>query len=388
MPDTLAGSLRSLSPGPASRARIIAERVSARSKGQWRGRLLIVGERLFRDALGRERKRADRFAESFVLVVVSSESGRPPDASLWKPVLDALSVAARLDTDVLGWLEQGSALGMIVPQLGPTDAPLTREVESRLRPALASCLDEEAWSRFSIRLHRYSSPRPGEQVNPLLQMPHAPTRTRLHSALKRAVDVTAGALLLGLLSPLFLIIAALIKLTSPGPVFFRQVRVGEFGKPFTMLKFRTMRDNNDEAIHREFVNQLINGATPSGGDSVDAPFKIANDPRVTPIGPLLRRTSLDELPQFWNVLRGEMSLVGPRPPLQYEVEQYQPWHYRRLLEAKPGITGLWQVSGRSRTTFDEMVRLDLRYAKSSSPWTDVKILLATPRAAVSGKGAC
>ena len=107
-----------------------------------------------------------------------------------------------------------------------------------------------------------------------------------------------------------------------------------------------------------------------------------------PIGRILRRTSLDELPQLWNVLRGDMSLVGPRPPLAYEVEQYQSWHRRRVLEAKPGLTGLWQVTGRSRTTFDEMVRLDLRYAQSCSVWTDIKILLATPRAVISGKGAC
>ena len=116
-------------------------------------------------------------------------------------------------------------------------------------------------------------------------------------------------------------------------------------------------------------------------------FKIVDDPRVTPLGHFLRRSSLDEFPQFWNVLTGEMSLVGPRPPLPYEVARYKRWHRRRLLEAKPGITGLWQVTGRSRTTFDEMVRLDLRYARNYSVWTDVKILLATPRAVLSGKGA-
>jgi lipopolysaccharide/colanic/teichoic acid biosynthesis glycosyltransferase len=117
-------------------------------------------------------------------------------------------------------------------------------------------------------------------------------------------------------------------------------------------------------------------------------FKIVDDPRVTAVGRMLRKTSFDELPQLWNVLRGDMSLVGPRPPLHYEVEQYEPWHRRRVLEVKPGITGLWQVSGRSRTTFDEMVRLDLRYAKTCSLWTDIKILLATPAAVISGKGAC
>jgi lipopolysaccharide/colanic/teichoic acid biosynthesis glycosyltransferase len=155
-----------------------------------------------------------------------------------------------------------------------------------------------------------------------------------------------------------------------------------------MLKFRTMRVDADHAIHHQFVSSFIK----PGGQAVESGkaglFKIANDPRVTSIGRFLRRTSLDELPQLWNVLRGDMSLVGPRPPLQYEVEQYQSWHRRRVLEAKPGLTGLWQVSGRSRTTFDEMVRLDLRYARTYSVWTDIKILLATPRAVISGKGAC
>jgi lipopolysaccharide/colanic/teichoic acid biosynthesis glycosyltransferase len=170
-------------------------------------------------------------------------------------------------------------------------------------------------------------------------------------------------------------------------VFFRQVRVGERAKPFTMLKFRTMRVNTDDRIHREYVASLI-AAGAQGAATNQGVFKIANDPRVTPVGRVLRKTSLDELPQFINVLLGSMSLVGPRPPIPYEVEQYKPWHHRRVLDAKPGITGLWQVTGRSRTTFDEMVRLDLRYARTCSFWTDIKILLATPRAVVSGKGAC
>jgi len=189
------------------------------------------------------------------------------------------------------------------------------------------------------------------------------------------------------LSPLLMVVAALVKLTSSGPVFFRQVRVGEGAKRFTMLKFRTMKVNADDRIHREYVSSLI-AARKAGGDAAEGVFKITNDPRVTSIGRILRKTSLDELPQFLNVLTGEMSLVGPRPPIPYEVEQYKPWHHRRVLDAKPGITGLWQVTGRSRTTFDEMVRLDLRYAKKCSVWTDIKILLATPRAVVSGKGAC
>jgi len=159
-------------------------------------------------------------------------------------------------------------------------------------------------------------------------------------------------------------------------------------QPFTILKFRTMHCNAGDALHHQFVSSFIKarGQVPDPG--TNGVFKLTNDPRVTPVGRMLRKTSLDELPQLWNVLRGAMSLVGPRPPLPYELEQYKPWHRRRVLEAKPGITGLWQVSGRSRTTFDEMVRFDLRYARTRSLWADLKILLATPAAVISGKGAC
>jgi lipopolysaccharide/colanic/teichoic acid biosynthesis glycosyltransferase len=194
-----------------------------------------------------------------------------------------------------------------------------------------------------------------------------------------------------LLAPIFLIVAALVKLTSPGPVFFRQVRVGEKAKPFTMLKFRSMRTNASATIHQDYVTSFIKGGgqPASTGNADGTPvFKLTNDPRITPVGGFLRKSSLDELPQLWNVFCGSMSLVGPRPPLQYEVDQYKAWHCRRVLEAKPGITGLWQVEGRSRTTFDEMVRLDLRYARNCSLWNDVKILLATPGAVIAGKGAC
>jgi len=159
-------------------------------------------------------------------------------------------------------------------------------------------------------------------------------------------------------------------------------------KPFTMLKFRTMYLNADHRPHHEFVSRFIKASGQVHEPGKHRFFKLTNDPRVTPVGRVLRKTSLDELPQLWNVLRGDMSLVGPRPPLPYELEQYKPWHRRRVLEAKPGITGLWQVAGRSRMTFDEMVRLDLRYARTRSLWNDLKILLATPAAVISGKGAC
>jgi lipopolysaccharide/colanic/teichoic acid biosynthesis glycosyltransferase len=147
--------------------------------------------------------------------------------------------------------------------------------------------------------------------------------------------------------------------------------------------------NNDAAVHREYVTQLIAGKAgkrPLSGSN-DGVYKLTNDARISRVGAFLRRTSLDELPQFINVLKGEMSLVGPRPPIPYEVEAYDIWHRRRLLEAKSGLTGLWQVCGRSRVKFDDMVRLDLQYARTWSPWMDLKILARTPGAVLLGEGA-
>jgi lipopolysaccharide/colanic/teichoic acid biosynthesis glycosyltransferase len=183
-------------------------------------------------------------------------------------------------------------------------------------------------------------------------------------------------------------VALAIKLTSKGPVFFRQQRIGQFGRRFMLLKLRSMFVGNDPSIHQEYVKQLIAaGADPQHKAPNGKVFKLVNDPRITKVGAFLRRTSLDEIPQFINVFLGDMSLVGPRPPIAYEIEAYDLWHRRRVLEAKPGITGLWQVKGRSRVTFDEMVRLDLQYATTWSPWMDVKILLRTPAAVVNGDGA-
>jgi lipopolysaccharide/colanic/teichoic acid biosynthesis glycosyltransferase len=152
-----------------------------------------------------------------------------------------------------------------------------------------------------------------------------------------------------------------------------------------------MKVSNNAEIHKDYVKKFIAGkagasGSGSNGDTKNV-FKITNDPRVTWLGRIMRRASFDELPQFWNVLRGEMSLVGPRPPIPYEIESYDVWHRRRLLEVKPGITGLWQVHGRSKTTFDEMVRLDIQYSRTWTPLLDAKILLRTPRAVISGDGA-
>jgi lipopolysaccharide/colanic/teichoic acid biosynthesis glycosyltransferase len=203
------------------------------------------------------------------------------------------------------------------------------------------------------------------------------------------MDIAGSFVALVILVLPFGVLAFLIKLTSKGPVLFRQERIGQYGVPFKFLKFRSMTVSNDTAIHKEYVQKFIAGKVgpDDPGGKAGTNFKITNDPRVTWIGKIIRRASIDELPQFWNVLMGDMSLVGPRPPIRYEMEAYDTWHRRRLVEIKPGITGLWQVQGRSRTTFDDMVRLDLRYSKTWTPLMDAKILLQTPRAVISGDGA-
>jgi lipopolysaccharide/colanic/teichoic acid biosynthesis glycosyltransferase len=216
--------------------------------------------------------------------------------------------------------------------------------------------------------------------------------------IKRVIDVIGSSFGILLFSPFFILIPIGIKLTSPGPVLFRQERVGQYEKKFMFLKFRSMYVNNNPEVHKAFVQTLIankmggdvtrEGGQKTGGNAAEKKvYKITKDTRVTPFGYVLRKTSLDELPQFINVLKGEMSLVGPRPPIPYELEKYDIWHLRRVLEVKPGITGLWQVTGRSSTTFDEMVRLDLQYATKWSLRLDIKILLKTPGAIVAGKGA-
>ncbi|MDZ7392154.1 MAG: sugar transferase [candidate division KSB1 bacterium] len=206
---------------------------------------------------------------------------------------------------------------------------------------------------------------------------------------KRALDIVAAVVGMVVTAPLWLLIALLVKLNSKGPVLFRQERVGYQGKHFTMFKFRTMRVGCDDAVHRDYVKKLIEGRTTEVnlGTEEKPVYKLVDDPRVTRVGHFLRRTSLDELPQLINVLLGQMSLVGPRPPLPFEVESYKSWHLRRILEAKPGITGLWQVYGRSSTTFDEMVRMDLRYAAQRSFWLDLKLILKTFAAVFAARGA-
>jgi lipopolysaccharide/colanic/teichoic acid biosynthesis glycosyltransferase len=196
----------------------------------------------------------------------------------------------------------------------------------------------------------------------------------------RLIDVTVAAVVLIALAPLIVVIVVLTRVTTPGPAFFAQSRIGYRQRPFKMLKIRTMYVDCDDRVHRDFVREMLRGADPRPCSSAGL-YKLVDDPRITPLGRILRTTSLDELPQLINVLLGHMALVGPRPALAWEVELYQPHHYQRFL-VKPGITGLWQVSGRSRLTMNEALELDVRYVRSRTVARDLWILVRTIPAVV------
>jgi lipopolysaccharide/colanic/teichoic acid biosynthesis glycosyltransferase len=350
------------------------------------------GQDVFQNILTLERRRAERSRRPFILMLIQLNPQSDPDRQILQQALPVLISNTR-ESDLIGWYREFAALGIIFTEMGegermPVAGSLLRKVQS----ALVKNLGKDAFSDLALSVHifpeefdRENSDWVGDsKLYPELR-PKLPKR-RVHLALKRAIDVAGSLAFLVMLSPVLGAIALIIKFTSKGPVLFEQERLGQFGARFKCLKFRTMYTNCDHKIHREYVQKFIagNAQSAAGHNSQKALYKITKDPRITPIGRILRKTSLDEFPQFWNVLRGEMSLVGPRPPVPYEFEVYDVWHRRRVLELKPGVTGLWQVSGRNRTRFDEMVRLDLRYSQQWSLWLDLKILFATPLAMLSG----
>lgn len=359
----------------------------------------LIDQRSFHSVISLERKRAERSRKAFILMLLDVHRLMEEDKSTraLRAILAALSPSVR-ETDLRGWHENESVLGILF-----TDVPIeTRKsivaaMVSRVSGLLYNALTFDEFNQISISHYVFPedwdylvSQRPSDpKLYPDLEKHD--TNSKMYAVAKRIFDVVGSVCGLVITSPIFLAIAAAIKLTSKGPVFFRQQRVGQFGTPFVFLKFRSMYVNNDSTIHRSYVTSLISG---NGQQNLDRDngngqvvYKLTRDPRITRVGAFLRKTSLDELPQLYNVLRGEMSLVGPRPAIPYEVQAYKLWHRRRVLEAKPGISGLWQVSGRSRISFDEMVRLDVRYAMERSFWLDLKILLLTPRAVILGEGA-
>jgi lipopolysaccharide/colanic/teichoic acid biosynthesis glycosyltransferase len=343
-----------------------------------------------------ERRRSERGQKRFVLAILEVReaiAGKHKNRTLAK-ITEALAKVTR-ETDIIGCFVEDGMIGLIGTEIGQaTPKQVEERLSEKFQAAFLDALGKEKASQPFVSFHFFPEEWKDGGVNHSANNALYPDLSRREKSrkfalgMKRAMDIVGSATALAVLSPLYGVIALGIKLTSKGPVLFRQKRLGQYGKKFTVLKFRSMRTDCDSRIHQEYVSQFIAGQVSGDRPVGEKPvFKIQKDPRITPIGRILRKTSLDELPQFWNVLVGDMSLVGPRPPVEYEFKAYDIWHRRRVLEIKPGITGLWQVEGRSRTHFDDMVRLDLKYARGWTLWLDLKILLQTPGAVVSGEGA-
>jgi lipopolysaccharide/colanic/teichoic acid biosynthesis glycosyltransferase len=353
----------------------------------------VLPEELFTGMLCLERKKAERSGKKLLLVLLDAidtlKGSRHRE--LRRGLVRAVDVARR-ETDVAGWYQQDGILGTLFTEVGDLDAASKQIIVKKIQDALGAELRPEDLKHVHMSVHVFGRNEQDHDLPPNTAFyPDLFDRKeskRIPLLVKRSIDVVLSAMALVLSLPLFLAIAVVVKLGSRGPVFFRQERLGQFRKPFKCIKFRSMYAENDPKIHQEFMKDLIAGSCKTEKAETGRPiYKMVDDPRITSAGRFLRRTSLDELPQFINVLLGDMSLVGPRPPLAYEYERYDTWHRRRVLESKPGITGLWQVKGRSRVPFNEMVRLDIQYTRQWSIWLDFKILLQTPRAVVLGDGA-
>jgi len=364
-------------------------------RGVSEGRI-VLHEDAFVSMLYLERRRAERAQKRFVLMLVDIKNAivdGHKNRTLGKVTGALLSVTR--ETDIVGWYLEGHLIGVIGTEVGKAKPKTVQgRMLEKVRAAFVEALPAEKVSQITVSFHFFPEEKDEDGADHSANITLYPDLSRKEESrkfalgIKRAMDVVGSAAALVMLSPVFGAVSLAIKLSSKGPVLFKQERLGQYGKKFTVLKFRSMRTDCDARIHEEYVSQFIAGQVDGSSQGSEKPvFKIQGDPRITRVGRLLRRTSLDELPQFWNVLVGDMSLVGPRPPLPYEFKAYDLWHRRRVLEIKPGITGLWQVKGRSRTRFDEMVRLDLKYARVWSIWLDVKILLQTPGAVVTGEGA-
>lgn len=353
-------------------------------------------EEYFHELLSLERKRTERSRKPFLLMLIDIHKllGNNGEGEIVKESARVLSSSTR-ETDIKGWYQYEYIIGIIFTEINGVNKDC---LEEKIYNSFCNILDSGQVKMIEISSHFFpeesdeqkpDKPEPDLNLYPDLSRQRSSKKGPLF--LKRTMDIIGSIFGIVIFSPLLLIIPILIKLTSQGPVLFRQERLGLLGKTFGFLKFRSMHVNNDERIHKEFVKNLIcsdkgNGEEKKNGDKGHV-YKIKDDPRITPIGRFLRKTSLDELPQFFNVLRGDMSLVGPRPPIPYELGHYDLWHRRRILEIKPGITGIWQVEGRSSASFDEMVRMDIQYINQWSILLDLKILLKTPLAVLTAKGA-
>lgn len=348
-------------------------------------------EDYFHEMVYLERRRTERTGRPFVMMLVDFEGilGGPGSEETVRSVSAGLASITR-EVDIKGWYRHNHVLGVVFTDTLP-------EAIGSLREKVMASLAENGTlgsraGHLKVTFHPFPEEACGSKSLPVdfKLYPELARKKELKKnslAAKRVMDIVGSVFGILLFSPFFLALPVIIKLTSRGPVFFRQERIGEFGRRFTFLKFRSMYEGVDDKVHSEYVKRLISEDRAYSEGEGQSVYKIKDDPRVTPIGKFLRKTSLDELPQFLNVLGGDMSLVGPRPPIPYELESYGAWHRRRIVEARPGITGLWQVMGRSMKSYNDMVRLDLRYIEEWSLWLDIKIILLTPFSMVSSKGA-
>jgi exopolysaccharide biosynthesis polyprenyl glycosylphosphotransferase len=339
----------------------------------------------FIDQLRLEKLRAQRAKSKLSIILLTLDQEKEDRFIDRMALLNTVRAKTRA-TDICGYVSE-KTLGVLLPD---TDEKGAKEICEKL-------MHEHQDSSFSSTIstypdHIFESLAKNGCIRPDA-FPFALEGVRgfswIELSLKRGFDIVGSIIGIAVFMPVMLITALAIKATSPGPVIFRQARLGKQGMPFTFYKFRSMYTNTDDRIHREYIRDLIDGnhEKVNQGDGEEPFFKIKSDPRITPVGKFIRKTSIDELPQFFNVLKGDMSLVGPRPPLAYEAEKYQAWHLRRILEMKPGITGLWQVEGRSRTDWDDTVRLDIRYIQNWSLLFDLKILIKTVGEVLRGVGA-
>jgi lipopolysaccharide/colanic/teichoic acid biosynthesis glycosyltransferase len=357
----------------------------------------------FRVLVEKERTRSDRTGRSFSLVLLDpgiaakagtgagpgTRTGRRSgnDLCLWKKSFSLQLVRRMRTTDEAGWIDE-RRLGVLLPE---TQEEGARRFAANLASATSSVAPSLRWEILT-----YPSPTVengneegedgGKTVHPARESGESPDPCAAGimsiaapplPPWKRVVDVILSCLLLLVLSPLFFMVGLFIKTVSRGPVFYRHERIGRLGRPFTMWKFRTMLVNCDNSVHQNYLKTLIH----AGRKSMQK-LDEGQDQRLLPFGRVLRKTCIDELPQLINVLLGDMSLVGPRPCLRYEANEFLPWHHQRF-DSLPGMTGLWQVSGKNRTTFRQMMEFDIRYGRRHSLRQDLAILLMTPQAVLA-----
>ena len=337
----------------------------------------------FFEKLRIEKLRAQRSKSTLSIILLVLEKEIDSESINMRAILDVIRTKTR-DTDITGFINH-TTIGVLLPDTDENGAKQLCEKLVKANPQFSATTSSYPDHIFES-LEKIGSIQP--DAHPF-ELKDTMDNFWFKLFFKRALDIVGSIIGIVSLAPVMLITALIIKATSPGPVIFSQIRLGKKGIPFKFYKFRSMHTNMDDKIHRDYIQSFINGDLTkiNQGDAEKPFYKMKADPRITRIGRFIRKTSIDELPQFFNVLKGDMSLVGPRPPLSYEAEKYQSWHLRRIVDMKPGITGLWQVEGRSNTEWDDAVRLDIRYIQNWSFIMDLKILFRTVEIVLKCRGA-